>query len=40
MTRLIRIATWAPRNIDPKKPLMGLALKLLAAGMARINRSV
>lgn len=30
----------APRNIQPTKckPLSGLALKLLAAGMANINR--
>lgn len=32
MTRLIRIPNWTPRNIDPRKPLTGLALKLLAIG--------
>jgi hypothetical protein len=32
MYRLIRIATWTPRRIDPRKPLSGLALKLLAIG--------
>ena len=38
MTRLIRIANWTPRNIDPRKPLTGLALRLMAAGMATVNR--
>jgi hypothetical protein len=32
MARIIRIALWSPRNIDPRKPLTGLALKLLAIG--------
>jgi hypothetical protein len=28
----IVLKLWAPRNIDPRKPLTGLALKLLAIG--------
>lgn len=30
--RITRIATWTPKNIDPRKPLTGLALKLMALG--------
>lgn len=35
LTRLIRISNFTPRNIDPRKPLSGLALKLLAIGALR-----
>lgn len=39
MTRLIRIASWTPRKINPAKPLSGLALKLLAIGAIKEART-